>query len=121
MDFAGAGHPLNSDGVTAAAEHVGVDPAVLWSVVLVEPSGCGFLPDRRSTILFERHIFSTRTHRRFDATHPGISGPAGATVRRGRSNTGGWRRQSPATRARRSRALPRGSAKSWVQRPLGRV
>jgi peptidoglycan hydrolase-like protein with peptidoglycan-binding domain len=77
MYFEGAGHPLHSDGLTAAAEHAGVDPAVLWSVVLVETSGCGFLPDRRPTILFERHIFSNRTGRRFDAGHPGISGPAG--------------------------------------------
>ena len=49
----------------------------MWSVVTVETAGCGFLPDRRPTILFERHIFSTRTGRRFDATHSEISGPAG--------------------------------------------
>jgi N-acetylmuramidase len=77
MDFAGPAHPLHSDGLAAAAEHVGVEPAVLWSVVVVETAGCGFLPDRRPCILFERHIFSTRTGRRFDAAHPGISGPAG--------------------------------------------
>ncbi|MBV8738202.1 MAG: DUF3380 domain-containing protein [Alphaproteobacteria bacterium] len=75
--FAGAGHPLHSDGLVAAADHVGVDAPVLWSVVLVETSGFGFLPDRRPAILFERHIFSNRTGRRFDSTHPGISGPAG--------------------------------------------
>ena len=77
MTFIGAAHPLHSDGLAAAAEHVGVEPAVLWSVVVVETAGCGFLPDRRPTILFERHIFSTRTGRRFDATHSEISGPAG--------------------------------------------
>src|SRR5215472_3243550 len=77
MTFVGAAHPLHSDGLTAAAKHIGVDPAVLWSVVAVETAGCGFLPDRRPAILFERHIFSTRTGRRFDAAHPGISGPAG--------------------------------------------
>jgi len=77
MTFVGAAHPLHSDGLTAAATHIGVDPAVLWSVVAVETAGCGFLPDRRPAILFERHIFSTRTGRRFNATHPGISGPAG--------------------------------------------
>jgi len=75
--FVGAAHPLHADGLTAAAEHAGVDPAVLWSVVLVETSGCGFLPDRRPGILFERHIFSQRTARRFDTAHPGISGSAG--------------------------------------------
>ena len=77
MNFAGAARPLHSDGLTAAAKHVGVDPAALWTVVVVETSGCGFLPDRRPCILFERHIFSTRTGRRFDAAHPGISGSAG--------------------------------------------
>jgi peptidoglycan hydrolase-like protein with peptidoglycan-binding domain len=77
MTFLGAAHPLHGDGLTAAAAHAGVDPAVLWSVVTVETSGCGFLPDRRPSILFERHIFSTRTGRRFDAAHPGISGSPG--------------------------------------------
>ena len=75
--FVGAARPLNSCGLTAAATHIGVDPAVLWSVLLVETAGCGFLPDRRPDILFERHIFSSRTGRRFDAAHPGISGSPG--------------------------------------------
>ena len=78
--FVGAAHPLHADGLTAAAEHAGVDPAVLWSVVLVETSGCGFLPDRRPGSLFERHIFSQRTARRFDTAHPGISGSAGGIL-----------------------------------------
>jgi hypothetical protein len=77
MTFLGAAHPLHADGLTAAAAHAGVDPAVLWSVVTVETSGCGFLPDRRPCILFERHIFSSRTGRRFDTVHPGISGSPG--------------------------------------------
>lgn len=76
--FVGAARPLQKDGLTAAAAHAGVDPAVLWSVVLlVETAGCGFLPDRRPDILFERHIFSSRTGRRFDAAHPGTSGSPG--------------------------------------------
>ena len=41
MTFIGAARPLRSDGLTAAAEHVGVEPAVLWSVVVVETAGCG--------------------------------------------------------------------------------
>jgi hypothetical protein len=77
MRYVGAALPLHRDGLTAAAAEAGVGPAVMWSVVLVETSGCGFLPDRRPSILFERHIFSSRTELRFDATHPGISGPAG--------------------------------------------
>jgi peptidoglycan hydrolase-like protein with peptidoglycan-binding domain len=39
----------------------------------VETSGCGFLPDRRPKILFERHKFSELTHHRFDAAYPDIS------------------------------------------------
>jgi peptidoglycan hydrolase-like protein with peptidoglycan-binding domain len=75
MTFVGAAHPLDNDGLTEAAAHIGVDPAVLWSVVMVEATGCGFLPDRRPTILFERHIFRDRTGGRFNASHPDISGP----------------------------------------------
>jgi len=83
MTFAGAALPLSREGLTVAATHAGVDPAVLWSVVVVETSGCGFLPDRRPFILFERHIFSRRTGRRFDASNPEISGPAGGYGRAG--------------------------------------
>jgi hypothetical protein len=77
MDFAGEARPLHREGLNGAAEHVGVDPAVLWSVVVVQTAGFGFLPDRRPSLLFERHIFSGRTERRFDANHPQISGSAG--------------------------------------------
>ena len=77
MRFAGAALPLDREGLSAAASHVGVDPAILWSVVTVETSGCGFLPDRRPMILFERHEFRKRTEGRFDAAHPGISGSPG--------------------------------------------
>ena len=106
MTFAGAALPLSREGLTVAATHAGVDPAVLWSVVVVETSGCGFLPDRRPFILFERHIFSRRTGRRFDASNPEISGPAGGYGRAGAYQSSGWRRQSPAIGARRWRAPP---------------
>src|SRR5204863_9082982 len=32
----------------------------------VETSGCGYLPDRRPKILFERHVFSRLTEHRYD-------------------------------------------------------
>ncbi len=54
MSFTGTALPLDPDGLAAAAAHVGVDPVLLWTVVAVETSGCGFLPDRRPAILFER-------------------------------------------------------------------
>jgi peptidoglycan hydrolase-like protein with peptidoglycan-binding domain len=78
MEFLGQALPLSSDGLAAAADVVGGDVAALWTVITVETMGCGFLPDRRPRILFERHIFSARTNRRFDASHPHISGPPGA-------------------------------------------
>ena len=114
MAFVGAALPLNREGLTVAAAHVEVDPAALWSVVVVETSGCGFLPDRRPSILFERHIFSTRTGRRFDASHPPRPvDPPGGTVHRGRTNTSGWPRRSPAIGVLRWRAPPGASVKSW--------
>jgi peptidoglycan hydrolase-like protein with peptidoglycan-binding domain len=77
MSFVGAAVPLNREGLSAAAAHVGVDPVILWSVLVVETTGCGFLPDRRPKILFERHKFREFTNGRFDRSHPGISGPSG--------------------------------------------
>jgi hypothetical protein len=117
MAFVGAALPLNREGLTVAAAHVEVDPAALWSVVVVETSGCGFLPDRRPSILFERHIFRTRTGRRFDASHPEISGPTGGTVHRARANTSGWPRRSPSIGVLRWRAPPEASGKSWGSTP----
>jgi hypothetical protein len=73
MPFVGAATPLTKQGLVEAAAKVNADPITLWAVVSVETSGKGFLPDRRPQILFERHIFSTRTNRRFDASHPDIS------------------------------------------------
>jgi hypothetical protein len=119
MDFAEAARPLHTDSLTAAATHVGVDPAVLWSVVVVETSGCGFLPDRRPAILFERHIFSSRTGRRFDAApRRGSAARLAATAPRERTNTSDWRRLSLATGVRRSTARPGASARSWGSKPL---
>lgn len=75
--FVGRGEPLSPAGLAAALEVLGVPPESLWTVVTVETSGRGFLPDRRPQILFERHEFRRRTGGRFDASHPGISGPQG--------------------------------------------
>jgi hypothetical protein len=107
MTFVGTAHPLNRDGLIAAAEHVGIHPTVLWSVVAVETSGSGFLPDRRPKILFERHIFSSRTGRRFDASHPDISGPAGGY---GRSGAPQYQRLEKAIACDRAAAL---ESASW--------
>lgn len=72
-EFAGAGLPLDSDGVDEVTERMGIRAAELWAVLTVETRGSGFLPDRRPYILYERHIFSRETHRQFDQAHPDIS------------------------------------------------
>lgn len=73
LEFAGMARPIDSDGFDEVAEKLGVRAAELWTVVGVETSGCGYLADRRPTILFERHVFSKETERQFDAEHGDIS------------------------------------------------
>jgi hypothetical protein len=74
-DFTNRGTPISAAGLKTAGDAVGVGAAEIWTIMAVETSGCGFLADRRPKILFERHIFSRLTQRRFDATHPDISDP----------------------------------------------
>jgi hypothetical protein len=71
--FTGQAIPLTRQGLQDTAARLGVGLPALWAVLCVETSGCGFLPDRRPQILFERHWFSKLTGRRFDASHPDIS------------------------------------------------
>ena len=56
----------------AAARSIGCDVAAVQAVIDVESRG-GFYQDTRPKILFERHVFSERTRRRFDARYPDIS------------------------------------------------
>ena len=73
--FEGKAKPLSSAGLAAALARLGVDAPALWAVLTVETSGCGFLPDRRPKILFERHWFSRLTQGQFDAQAPDVSNP----------------------------------------------
>jgi hypothetical protein len=75
-DFAGQGRPLSQQGFDTARDSIGVKDAELWAVLSVETSGCGFLPDRRPKILFERHIFHRLTDGQFDTVAPDISAPS---------------------------------------------
>jgi hypothetical protein len=75
VEFSGPGLPLTQRGIDAATASLGVEPAALWAVLAVETSGCGFLPDRRPKILFERHVFSRLTAHRYDADDPDVSQP----------------------------------------------
>jgi hypothetical protein len=67
--------PLDEAGLEEATNRLKVGAAELWAVLAVETEGCGFLPDRRPYILFERHIFSNETNHRYDASDPDISNP----------------------------------------------
>src|SRR5262245_31194386 len=72
-EFSGTGPPLTADGLTAIASEARLGLPELWAVLSVETSGCGYLPDRRPKILFERHVFSRLTNHRFDEDDPDIS------------------------------------------------
>jgi hypothetical protein len=71
--FVSGSLPLDSAGLQSAVDSLGVKVPEFWAILTVETSGCGFLPDRRPKILFERHIFSERTGHKFDAGHPDLS------------------------------------------------
>jgi N-acetylmuramidase/Putative peptidoglycan binding domain len=75
IDFAGSGRPLSKEGLEYALNATQLDSAQVWAVLCVETSGCGFLPDRRPKILFERHVFSRLTSGQYDADDPDISAP----------------------------------------------
>ncbi|MCR0983540.1 N-acetylmuramidase domain-containing protein [Roseomonas pecuniae] len=73
----GRGRPFTGLGLQAAVTAMGLDPASdlprLWAVLTVESRGFGFQPDRRPKLLFERHVFSRETDRRFDKRAPDLS------------------------------------------------
>jgi hypothetical protein len=75
MEFQGTGLPMDQDGIEAVTELLRIGAAELWAVLTVETKGCGFLPDRRPQILYERHIFSRETKHKFDGAHPNLSNP----------------------------------------------
>jgi hypothetical protein len=83
LEFAGVTRAITPDGFATAADDLGVKAPEIWTVLAVETSGCGFLPDRRPLILYERHIFSRLTGGRFDdgdisSPTPGGYGHTGA-------------------------------------------
>lgn len=83
LEFVGQSLALSADGLSAGTSELSVGAPEVWTVLHVETSGCGFLPDRRPPILFERHIFSRLTNRQFDISdvsnpQPGGYGAGGA-------------------------------------------
>lgn len=75
MNFVGKTLALDHSGLDSAAAELKVGAENIWAVLHVETAQCGFLPDRRPRILFERHIFHKLTGGAFDASHTGISNP----------------------------------------------
>lgn len=75
LDFSGKATPVTEAGITQATRRLRVNAPEIWTVLEVETTGCGFLPDRRPRILFERHIFHRQTQGDFDATAPDLSNP----------------------------------------------
>ena len=83
LEFVGKSLALSRAGVDATTASLGVAAAELWTLMTVETAGCGFLPDRRAPIRYERHIFHRLTGGRFDDgdisdPSPGGYGPGGA-------------------------------------------
>lgn len=83
LAFQGTALALSSDGLAAVASDLGVHAPEILAVLAVETRGCGYLPDRRPQILYERHIFHRLTQGKFDDgdisdPSPGGYGPTGA-------------------------------------------
>jgi hypothetical protein len=64
---------ISEQAFAEAAEDLGCEIAAIKAVAEVESRGDGFLQDNRPKILFERHIFSRTTGRKYDGSHPDIS------------------------------------------------
>jgi hypothetical protein len=62
----GAGLALSTAGLNSTMKRLGVDLPTVWALLGVETSGCGYLPDRRPVILYERHLFHRLTNGAFD-------------------------------------------------------
>jgi hypothetical protein len=83
LPFRGTALALSSEGLAEVASNLGVHAPEIWAVLAVETKGCGYLPDRRPQILYERHIFHHLTQGQFDDGDisdpaPGGYGPTGA-------------------------------------------
>jgi hypothetical protein len=83
LPFQGTAGALSTDGLGAVSQKLGVHAPEIWTVLAVETSGCGYLPDLRPQILYERHIFHRLTQGKYDDGDisdptPGGYGPPGA-------------------------------------------
>ena len=66
LPFQGNAWALSPDGLGVVSQKLGVHAPEIWTVLAVETSGCGYLPDLRPQILYERHIFHRLTQGKYD-------------------------------------------------------
>lgn len=66
LAFQGTAWALSSIGLAEVSAALGVHAPEIWALLAVETSCCGYLPDRRPQLLYERHIFHRLTGGRFD-------------------------------------------------------
>jgi hypothetical protein len=66
LPFQGTARALSTDGLGAVSQKLGVHAPEIWTVLAVETSGCGYLPELRPQILYERHIFHRLTRGKYD-------------------------------------------------------
>jgi len=82
---------LTRDDFTAVATELGCEIEAVQAVVQVESGSLGaFAADGRPIILFEPHIFSRRTNRRFDVSNPTVSYPSWDASKYPRTQDGRW-------------------------------
>ena len=97
---------LTVDDFAAAAARLGVEREAIQAVVQVESGPLGaFAADGRPTILYEPHIFSRQTNRRYDATNPNVSYPTWDRTRYPRDQAGRWAQMAEAYALDREAAL----------------
>lgn len=112
----GPGTVLTDADRKAAAAIVGVTLQKIAAVEAVESRGRGFRPDdaapglARPIILFEPHVFSRATARKFDDAWPEISYPTWGTLPYPSSQSSRWAQLTQAARLDETAAL---KATSW--------
>jgi hypothetical protein len=88
---AGTRDPLSRADYEEAAAQLGCEVEAVQAVVQVESGRLGaFAANGKPVILFEPHIFSRRTNRQYDASHPNISYRSWDASRYPRTQDGRW-------------------------------
>lgn len=81
---------LTRGDYAAAAQRLGCEPEAVQAVVEVESGASGFAATGKPIILYEPHIFSRLTSRRFDSSNPTVSYPSWDRTLYPRDQAGRW-------------------------------